>query len=91
MKTDIVGEECWIVAQLEGILILERELTDVFKRPGARTDNGLQRRVAQLNSLVNLVDDALTRRARTERATRRVRDRGVRPAVYNSGGRLPAA
>ena len=63
MKADVVPKDRWIMDQLAGIQILEQELTDAFKRPGARTSKDLQRRVAQLNSWLNMVDDALTIRA----------------------------
>ena len=63
MKADVVPKDRWIMDQLAGIQILERELTNAFKRPGARTSQDLQRRVAQLNSWLNMVDDALTIRA----------------------------
>ena len=59
MKTDVVAKDCWIVGQLAGIRILERELIDAFGRssPGAGED--LRRRVDELNSWLNLVEDAL--------------------------------
>lgn len=50
----------WIVGQLAGIRMLERELAEAFRSPGAGSGVELQRRVAKLNSWVNLVDDALT-------------------------------
>ncbi len=33
MKTDVVAKDCWIVGQLAGIRMLERQLTDAFKSP----------------------------------------------------------
>lgn len=62
MKSDVVTKDCWIVGQLAGIRMLERELSDAFKRPGAQAEADLQRRVEELNSWVNLVDSALTLR-----------------------------
>jgi hypothetical protein len=62
MKADVVTQDCWIMGQLAGIHILERELTDALKRPGKPTNKNLQRRIAQLNSWLNSVDDALTGR-----------------------------
>ena len=37
MKTDVVAKDCWIVGQLAGIRILERELVDAFAKvqPGS--------------------------------------------------------
>jgi len=37
MKTDVIAKDCWIVGQLAGIRMLERELSDAFKRPSAAT------------------------------------------------------
>ena len=65
MKADVVTKDCWIVGQLAGIRMLERELSDAFKRPGAQPGEDLQRRVHELNSWVNLVDNALTLRGRS--------------------------
>jgi hypothetical protein len=62
MKADVVTKDCWIMGQLAGIHILEQELTDALKRPGKPTNKNLQQRVAQLNSWLNSVDDALTGR-----------------------------
>ena len=61
MRTDVLTRDCWIVSQLAGIRMLERELTDAIGKPGAVGED-LQRRVAQLTSWVNLVDDALSGR-----------------------------
>jgi hypothetical protein len=91
MKKDVVAKDCWIMGQLAGIRMLERELTDAFKKPRSRSGEGLQRRVAQLSSWVGLVDDALTVRARSGRTPRRISDRIVALPVYDSGSRLPAA
>ena len=91
MKTDVVAKDCWIVGQLAGIRMLERELIVAFRKPGALTSEGLQRRVAQLRSWVDLVDDALKVRARFGRAPSSLSAGVVTLPVFNSGGRLPAA
>ena len=92
MKTDVVTKDCWIVGQLAGIRMLERELSDAFKRPSAQPgDEDLQRRVDELNSWVNLVDNALTVRNRSGRSPSRLSARAVTSPVYNSSDRLPAA
>jgi hypothetical protein len=36
MKTDVVAKDCWIVGQLAGIRLLERELTEAFDEPSAQ-------------------------------------------------------
>jgi hypothetical protein len=73
MKRDIVTKDCWILGQLAGIRILERELTNAFSQPGARPGEDLRRRVVQLNSWLNIVDEALTSRAPSpRRSSRRV-------------------
>jgi hypothetical protein len=51
--------DCWIVGQLAGIRMLERELSDTLRKPGARGNEELRQRVAQLNSWVSMVDQAL--------------------------------
>ena len=88
MKTDLVAKDCWILGQLAGIRMLERELSDAFERPSAQAGEDLQRRVDELNSWVNLVDDALTR---SGPAPSRLTARAVTLPVYNSSDRLPAA
>ena len=91
MKTDVVAKDCWIVGQLAGIRMLERELSDAFKRPSAQAGEDLQRRVDELNSWVNLVDTALTLRGRFGPSPNRLSGRAVTSPVYNSSNRLPAA
>ena len=91
MKTDVVAKDCWIVGQLAGIRMLERELSDAFKRPSAQAGEDLQRRVDELNSWVNLVDNALTVCARSGPAPSRLSARAVTLPVYNSSNRLPDA
>ena len=59
MKADVVMKDCWILGQLAGIMMLEQELTDAFKKPRSLTGQDFRRRLAQLNSWVTLVDDAL--------------------------------
>jgi hypothetical protein len=83
MKADVVTKDCWIMGQIAGIRMLEQELTSAFKSPSARTGEDLQRRVAQLNSWLNLVDDALTVRTGPRLVV-------LRPG-HNSDGRPPAA
>jgi len=69
---DVVAKDCWIVGQLAGIRMLEEELTGAFKRPGSAAGEDLRRRLDELNSWVNLVDDALTVRARSGRTLSRI-------------------
>jgi hypothetical protein len=47
------------VGQLAGIRMLELEITEAFKKPNAQASADLRRRVRELNSWLNLVDDAL--------------------------------
>jgi len=60
MKAEIVTKEYWIMAQLAGIQMMEQELKSAFEKPGARTAEELRPRLAQLNSWLNAVEDALT-------------------------------
>ncbi len=60
MKTDVAATDCWIVGQLAGIRMLERELSDAFKRPSETVSEDLRRQVDELNSWLNLVDHALS-------------------------------
>lgn len=91
MKTDVVAKDCWIMGQLAGIRMLERELSDAFKRPCAQTGEDLKRRVDELNSWVNLVDNALTPRGRFGPSPNRDSGRAVTLPICNSSNRLPAA
>jgi hypothetical protein len=59
MNKDMVAKDCWVAGQLAGIRMLERELTEAFKKPNAQASADLRRRVHELNSWVNQVDDAL--------------------------------
>lgn len=90
MITDaVIAQDCWIAGQLAGIRMLERELTQAFQRPTARTREELQRRVDELNSWLNLVDDALTNRVRPARRSRRRGSRAVAVPVCQARGPLP--
>ena len=60
MKMNLVTKDCWIVGQIAGIRILERELADALKTPESASGGEILRRVEELNSWLNLVDDALT-------------------------------
>lgn len=62
-KKDAIEKDCWIVGQLTGIRMLERELSQALQKPGARDSKELRQRVATLNSWVSKVDQALTQRA----------------------------
>jgi len=62
-KTDVIENDCWIVGQLAGIRMLEQEVSQALRKPGARDSKELQQRVANLNSWVSMVDQALTQRA----------------------------
>lgn len=91
MKTDVVEKDCWIVSQLAGIRMLERELTDAFtmSSPGANED--LRRRVDELNSWLNLVDDVLTVRTCSPWRPSLRGGRTVTSPVRSSSSRLSAA
>ena len=60
MKTDMVAKDCWVAGQLAGIRMMERELAEALQKPNAQASADLRRRVCELNSWLNLVDDALT-------------------------------
>jgi hypothetical protein len=60
MKEDSVAKHCWVAGQLAGIRMLERELTDAFKKPNLQPTADLRQRIHELNSWLNLVDKALT-------------------------------
>jgi hypothetical protein len=60
MKNDLVPKDCWVAGQLAGIRMLERELTDALKKPLSHAPIELRRLLSELNSRLNLVDDALT-------------------------------
>ena len=60
MNTEMVAKDCWVAGQLAGIRMMEREIAEAFKKPNAETSADLRRRVRELNSWLNLVDDALT-------------------------------
>jgi hypothetical protein len=89
MKRDVAIKDCWIVGQLTGIRMLERELADAFRRPRASAGEDLRQRVAELNSWVNIVDEALAARARSPRTSGT--GRLITMPVNDSGGQLPAA
>jgi hypothetical protein len=91
MKTDVGAKDCWIAGQLAGIRMLERALTDAFtmSSPGANED--LRRRVDELNSWLNLVDDVLTVRTRSPWRPSLRSGTSVTLPVRNSSSRLPAA
>ena len=59
MNTDKAAKDCWVVGQLAGIRMLELEITEAFKKPNAHANVDLRRRVHELNSWLNLVDEAL--------------------------------
>ena len=69
MKADVVTKDCWILGQLAGIMMLEQELTDAFNTPGALTREDFRRQLAQLNSWVTFVDDALAAPVRSARGS----------------------
>jgi hypothetical protein len=89
MKREVAIKDCWIVGQLAGIRMLERELTDALSRPGASAGEDLRQRVAELNSWVNIVDEALAARASSPRISGA--GRRITMPVDNSRGQLPAA
>src|SRR5262249_39498468 len=66
MTGEFVASDCWLVSQLLGIRMLERELAHAFKKPHARKEH-LRRRVKQLHSWVEAVDRALVARAHCSR------------------------
>jgi hypothetical protein len=65
MNIDFIADDCWLEGQLTGIRLLERELSEAFRAPNSHGREGLQKRVAQLNSWLNQVDQALSIRARS--------------------------
>jgi hypothetical protein len=91
MKMNVVAKDSWIVGQLAGIRMLERELTDSspMSSPGANED--IRRRVDDLNSCLNLVDDALTVRTCSPWRPSLRAGRSVTLPVRNSSSRFPAA
>jgi hypothetical protein len=60
MKNDFASKDCWVAGQLAGIRMLERELTDGLKKPFSHAPIELRQLLCELNSWLNLVDDALT-------------------------------
>jgi len=66
MNIDFIADDCWLEGQLTGIRLLERELSEAFQSPQSHRREGLQQRVAQLNSWLNQVDHALAVRARSK-------------------------
>ena len=68
MNIDFIADDCWLEGQLTGIRLLERELSEAFRTPTSHGREGLQKRVAQLNSWLNQVDQALSIRARSNQA-----------------------
>ncbi len=49
----------WVIGQLMGIRMLEREVAAALKKPGARNRAGIQRRIAHLKSWVDALDQEL--------------------------------
>lgn len=88
MTSDAIAKDCWIAGQLAGIRLLERELSDALNTRSARVSEDLRRRLDELNSWLNQVDDALTARARSPQQPRRV---DSRLPFFGSSNRLPAA
>jgi hypothetical protein len=68
MSIDFIADDCWIEGQLAGIRLLENELSEALRAPQRHKREGLQQRVAQLNSWLNQVDQALSIRARSQQA-----------------------
>ena len=91
MKTDVAAKDCWIVGQLAGIRMLERELSDAFKRPSERASEDLRRQVEELKAWLNLVDDALTVRTSPSLRPNLLRGGGVTLPFRGSGSLLPVA
>jgi hypothetical protein len=91
METDAVDKDCWIVGQLAGIRMLERELSEAFKRPRESVSEDLRRRVDELNSWLNLVDEALTFRTSSALRPSQLGGGGVILPFRGSGNRFPAA
>jgi|HubBroStandDraft_5_1064220.scaffolds.fasta_scaffold2190856_1 hypothetical protein len=88
MESELVHEDGWIIGQLAGIHMLEQELTNAFKKPTARAGEDLRRRLAQLNSWLNVVDDALTLRTRSDKSSRQAVARAERGAGSVSRARV---
>ena len=68
MNIDFIADDCWIEGQLAGIRLLESELSEAFRAPNAHKREGLRQRIAQLNSWLNQVDQALSIRAGAKQA-----------------------
>ena len=90
MKTDVAAMDCWIVGQLAGIRMLERELSDALKSPSQRASEDLRRQVDELNSWLNLVDAALTIRTSFPRRRSPLGGGRVTSPFCSSNSRLPA-
>jgi hypothetical protein len=59
MSGDFITKDCWILGQLTGIRMMERELTSALKQPKT-PKRDLRLRIAQLNSWLDQVDNALS-------------------------------
>jgi len=89
MNKELVANDCWILGQLTGIRMLERELTEAFNSREERKADGIRQRLSQLNSWLNLMDNALTVIAEDRT---KGRNRGAGPVpIRMSSGPVPAA
>lgn len=62
MSRHTVISDRWIVSQLIGIRMLERELAHALDKPSGVGKERLERRLRQLNSWVDAVDQSLSSR-----------------------------
>jgi len=64
MAKDQTVNDYWVISQLMGIRMLEREVAAALKKPGARNNPSLQKRVAHLKSWVDALEQKLSSPAR---------------------------
>lgn len=62
MKVNTNSNDRWILDQLIGIRMLERELAAALHKPPAAGTDRLHRRIRQLNAWVDAVDRSLSAR-----------------------------
>jgi hypothetical protein len=63
MNSNHLANDCWIVSQLTGIRMLEKQISDALVSGKRRQNGTLRLQVARLKSWVSQVDHALSVRA----------------------------